>query len=371
MLIAHEWVAAAGGSENVFRALLHGFPSADGVCLWNDAPETLNREIRETGLASLPLRRHKAVALPFMPAAWRAVDLDAYDVVLASSHAFAHHLASRAAREGRSAYAYVHTPARYLWAPEVERRGRGAAARFVALPLRAIDRRAVDSRVQYAANSRFVQERIYRAWGVQASVIHPPIDVERISSVDDWRSALTEEEERLFEALPQGPFVLGASRLVGYKRLDLALVVGDALDLPVVVAGFGPDEPRLRSMAKQVRVPVTFTGRVSDAQLFALYQAAALFVFLPIEDFGIMPLEAVAAGTPTLVNSAGGAREGVMLVEGGQEVDAESGPRELARAAEAAMRSDMTRAAAGIQEFSRASFDAAVKSWVGKAAGSS
>lgn len=365
MLLAHEWIAPTGGSENVFRELMESFPDADAVCLWNDVPSTFERPVRESSLAAGPLRGRKALALPFMPRAWREFDLGQYDTVLASSHAFAHHLAGRAAREGRRAYAYVHTPARYIWAPDVEHRGRRWSARVGSVPLKRLDRGVIDNRVKYAANSQYVRDRVRRSWHVDSDVIYPPVQVERIQSVPRWRDVLSAEEMPLFEMLPKDGFVLGASRLVSYKRLDLAMEVGQALALPVVIAGSGPDQAKLKERAASVSVPVIFTGRVSDEQLYALYQEASLFVFLAIEDFGIMPVECIAAGTPVLVNTDGGAQESVVRSGGGAMVSAEADGRTLGAAAEGAMRAPILDAANAVQAFSVSSFRYAVARWAG------
>ena len=116
-LLAHEWLAENGGSENVFEQLRLAFPEASAMCLWNDAPNRFDSTIGETWLSRSPLRCSKALALPFLPYVWRAVDLEGFSRVVVSSHAFSHHLAFSAARKGLRAFAYVHTPARYVWAP--------------------------------------------------------------------------------------------------------------------------------------------------------------------------------------------------------------------------------------------------------------
>src|SRR4051812_3133301 len=103
-LISHEWLAPHGGSENVFEQIAVALPGAAMQCLWNDAPARFGPDVTETWLARTPLRRSKAAALPFLPHAWRTVELDGFDRVVASSHAFGHHLATRAAREGREAF---------------------------------------------------------------------------------------------------------------------------------------------------------------------------------------------------------------------------------------------------------------------------
>lgn len=365
MLITHEWIEMVGGSENVFRELLDTFPDAAAGCLWNNAPGSLDRPVVESRLANSPLRGRKALSLALQPGAWRDFPLGDHAVVLSSSHAFGHHLAGRAAREGRRGYSYVHSPARYIWAPEVEERGRGFAARVGSVALKYVDRRATDSRVAYAANSRFIRERILRSWDVDASVIYPPVDVERIQAVATWRDVLAGRDSALLDRLPGEGFVLGASRLVAYKRLDLVIDVASALGMPVVIAGTGPEEAALRAHAADTDVPVIFVGAVSDEQLYALYQEASLYVFLPVEDFGIMPVEAMAAGCPVLVNTVGGASESVGLVGGGLAVDAGWPSADLATAASEAMSLDPSAFASRAMAFSRSAFRDRVTTWVG------
>lgn len=311
-LVAHEWIGHVGGSENVFEQIRHALPGARAVCLWNDNPARFTG-VEETWLARSPVRGSKVAAMPLMGSAWRRVDLTGMDRVVASSHAFCHHLAARAAARDIAAFAYVHSPARYVWVPELDGRGNSAAGRLGRSYFRGWDRRHVNPEVRYAANSAFVAARMAEAWDVQATVIHPPVDVERI-----WRDdgPLPAPEEAALDRLP-GEFVLGASRFVPYKNLDAAIRAGEILGLPVVLAGDGPDAERLRAAAGRARVPVTFTGRVSDGMLVRLYRRAALFVYMAVEDFGIMPVEAMACGTPVLVNEFGGARESVGVAGGG------------------------------------------------------
>lgn len=363
ILLSHEWIAPIGGSENVFRQMLKTFPSADAVCLWNEVPQTFSRPIRETSLAASPLRKRKALALFRMPAAWRGVDLAQHDVVVSSSHAFGHHLATRAVRDGRLGFAYVHTPARYIWAPEVETRGQSLPARVASTHLRRLDRKMTDERVNLAANSQFVRERIDRAWGMDAQVIYPSVEVEELQATPRWRDRLEGGDERIFDGLPTDGYVFGASRLVGYKNLEATIDVGAAMGVPVVIAGTGPHEEALRVHAVKSDVPVHFVGRVSDTQLRALYQEAILFVFVAIEDFGIMPVEAMALGTPVVVNRLGGAAESVARCGGGST--AEPGDSvDLREAADRALSVDRDLMARATQQFSAGRFRTEMESWV-------
>jgi glycosyltransferase involved in cell wall biosynthesis len=307
-LIVHEWAEAAGGAERVVEELLASFPDAQLQVLWNDAPERFPGA-RETWLARTPLRRHKALAMPFLPATWRSVTAAGdVDWILVSSHLFAHHVKVRALPSSIPKLVYVHTPARYIWAPELDRRGDHALVRAVAGLLKPVDRRRAREAARMAANSAFTRQRVRDAWGVDAEVIFPPVDVERIRDGGDWRSRLTASETARLDALPR-EFILGASRFVPYKGLDRVIRVGEAARIPVVIAGRGPQEAALRALAREVDTPVDFVIDPSDAMLFALYQRCASYVFPAVEDFGIMPVEALAAGAPVLVPTTGGAAE--------------------------------------------------------------
>lgn len=305
-LLVHEWIEASGGAENVLEAMARTFPDADIQCLWDDAPHRFaDRTVRETWLARTPLRRHKALALPFTATAWRGLRTDRdYDWMLVSSHLFAHH-ATLAGRDIPK-YVYAHTPARYIWNPELDERGNSAAVRAVSPAFRRMDRRRAQEATAIAANSAFVRDRITAAWERDSVVIHPPVAVERILSQSDWRVQVTDADElRLLDQLPV-PFILGASRFIPYKRLDLVIAAGEKAGLPVVIAGRGPEEERLRNLAASMSVPVRIVVSPSDALLYALMQHAAAFVFPPIEDFGIVPVEAQAAGTPVVSGPVGG-----------------------------------------------------------------
>lgn len=307
VLLAHEWLARTGGSENVFEQMQCALPEADAVSLWNDDPERFPH-VTETWMSRAPWRGRKALSLPLMPAAWRSVSLDGIDTVVASSHAFSHHLAGRAVRSGRNGFAYVHSPARYIWAPELDGRGTGTVGRLGRYPLRWIDRRAAHPSVRYVANSRFVAHRIRAAWGVESEIMYPPVDTERLTATSDWSVVVPDVEAELIDSLPQ-EFVLGASRLVEYKRLDAAIRVGEQLGLPVVLAGDGPFRRELETYANDAHVPVHFVGRLTDAGLYTLMQRTQLFVFMAVEDFGIMPVEAMALGARVLLRDTGGTRE--------------------------------------------------------------
>lgn len=362
-VLVHEWIARSGGSENVLEAFGQIFPREPIVCLWNDAPQRfLPDRVRQTWLARTPLRRHKALSLPVMPVVWRH-QRERYDWALISSHAFAHH-ARFPGVAAADRYVYVHSPARYIWTPELDRRGASSAARAAAALLRPIDRRRAKESVHFAANSEFVRARIRQAWGLEATVIHPPVDVAAIQLISDWSSRLTQEELQILDELPGG-FLLGASRFIPYKQLELVLRAGEAAGRPVVLAGSGSEEARLRALADRSTVPVRFVIAPSTPLLYALYQRCAAFIFPAVEDFGIMPVEAMAAGAAVVARSEGGTAESTIDGMTGALSDF-TDDHDLAQAVDRAIRTDPAARRDHADMFSRARFERRIHDWVSR-----
>jgi glycosyltransferase involved in cell wall biosynthesis len=362
-LIVHEWISRAGGSERVLESLGDVFPDADIFCLWNDAPQRFAEgRVTESVLARSPLRGRKALALPTMPFVWKGLDDSGYDWVLSSSHAFSHQVSAGSSIPEAQHFTYVHTPARYVWTPELDGRGTSRAARLLAAPLRSVDRARARRHENIAANSEFIRERIQRTWNRDAVVIHPPVEVEQLQAVSDWSAELGDAERRILNALP-GTFLLGASRFIPYKRLELVIRAGEATGIPVVLAGGGPEKEHLAEVAAAASVPVTFVDMPSDALLRSLMAAAAVYVFPPIEDFGIMPVEAMALGTPVVVGAVGGAVESVVDGVTGAVLHGES-PADLREAVERAMLATPDACRARALDFSAARFSERVSKWM-------
>ncbi|WP_416428526.1 glycosyltransferase [Paenarthrobacter nicotinovorans] len=368
-VIVHEWIDSTGGSEKVLDAMFEAFPDARIHCLWNDAPGRFpGDKVTETWLSRTPLRRWKAIALLFMPGTWRNLKSESsYTWMLVSSHLFAHH--AFFPRNGGSRMrklVYVHTPARYIWVPELDARGANPVALLLSPLLRFLDkRRAQDPASEFAANSKFVQARIASTWQRQARVIYPPVDVISIQSVPNWRDKLNNDELAILDSLPPR-FVLGASRFIPYKKLDMVIEAGDQADVPVVIAGAGPEEQALRALAAKTQVDVSFVIRPSTQLLYALYQKASAFIFPPIEDFGIMPVEAMAAGLPVIANAEGGAAESVCDGETGFLISDISATG-IAEAITQIPGIDRSRVREGALAFSRERFLREVQEWVNEA----
>lgn len=361
-LIVHEWLEASGGSENVFETLVDIFPDAGRVCLWNDSGGRF-ADVDETILARTPLRRSKALALPLMPAVWRSLPERDADWVLTSSHVFAHHARFGGPARDVPKLVYAHTPARYVWVPELDRRGDSLAARAVSAALKPLDRRRAAEATAIAANSRYIAARIADKWDREAEVIYPPVEVGAFAAP----LLLTPDEQRMLDALPTD-FLLGVSRFVPYKRLDAVIDAGVAAGMPVVLAGAGPEEAKLREKGASAGIPVIMLHQPSFSLLRALYRRASALVFAPVEDFGIVPVEAMASGTPVIANAVGGASESV--VEGVTGAHVATWDRdELRDAVERALAARPADCVERAADFDTAAFSSRIRSFVGTHAG--
>ena len=302
--LVHEWLTTLGGSDRVLLALHELFPRAP-VYTSLYAPHRLPEPFRAmnvhtTWLQSLPgaVDRHRLL-VPLMPLAFRSLDLRGFQVVLTSSHACA-----KGVRVDPDAVhiCYCHTPMRYAWDLDSEYvRGMPPlvrpAARATLAWLRRWDRATAQRVDHFIANSQFVADRIRRHYGRDATVIHPPVDVEFFTPDG---SAETQRHD---------PFFLVVSRLVPYKRVDLAVGAFNQLGWPLLVVGHGPEAARLRAMA---RPNVKLVGEVSDEELRDYYRRCRALVFPGEEDFGIVPVEAQASGRPVIAYARGGALETVL-----------------------------------------------------------
>jgi len=348
--LVHEWFGATGGSENVFVAMSEILPHAKGFVLWRDPDARHGARFQESWLTRTPLRRAKALALPVMPLAWRTLTRERFDVVISSSHAFAHTV--KIARSPDTRYlSYVHSPARYLWSPDFDSRG---ANPLLALPRRAL--RGVDVRLSrhvhsYAVNSREVQSRLRRFWNRDSRVINPPVDVAYFA---DAPAEVRARDRR---------YLLGVGRWIPYKNFDLVIEIADAAGMPLAIAGSGPQEAVLRRAAARVRVPVTFEHQPSRARLRELYWEATALLFPVHEDFGIIPVEAQSCGTPVVGVRRGGLLETVVDGETGFLLDSYD-PAHYAAVLRRLDTIDRDRVRAHAWSFAAAVFRAKLASWV-------
>lgn len=363
-LLVHEWIERAGGAERVLDAMVQTFPDSDIYCLWNDAPERYSEnQVVESWLAGTPLRKHKAAALPFFSPTFSHLRVTQdYDWMLVSSHLFAHHARVRAESE-ITKFVYVHTPARYIWEPDLDERGRSFLGRLGAPVYRSLDRKRAQGNSLLASNSDFVRQRVERVWDRESIVIHPPVEVEQIQAVSNWADRLTPKEQDVLKQLPV-TFILGASRMVPYKRLDAVIDAAKFSGVPAVLAGVGPELQRLKEKSRSQGVETYFVGSVSDELLRTLYQRALALVFPALEDFGIMPVEALAAGTPVIGLSQGGVAETVKNGETGFLLEDFKDPASVIGAVEGAQFIDSASCRARAHAFSVPMFQEKLKGWV-------
>lgn len=355
-VVVHEWLDPVGGAEKVMQALAEVLP-VPIYCAWSNQDRSSSVEVRETWVARTPLRRVKPLALPALLAAWRYLPQVDVDWLLACSHSFAHHARLRGPGRDAKKYVYLYTPARYLWCPTVDERGSGSVTRTVAPALKALDRKRAKEIHSLASISEFVRQRAIDCWGVDSTVIYPPVELDLHAS-----ERPTDGEAKILDSLHEG-FVLAASRFIPYKRLEVAIDAGEAAGLPVVIAGDGPLAGQIQARAEQSTTPVVILRRPSDAALRELYGRASVFVFPAVEDFGIMPVEAMAAGTPVIANRVGGAAETV--IDGVTGVLVEDFDRATLRdAVEAAVSLDGGRCRARAMEFSAERFKGEILNWL-------
>ena len=317
--IVHEWLTIPGGSEKVVLAILDLLPHAELFTTVYDPapwPEAItSRPVHTSFLQRVPgATRHYPKLLPLMDTAFRRFDLRGFDLVVSSNHANAKNVR---VPDGVPHVCYCHSPMRYAWEPEfLEGERLGAVAKVLSARLRRVDRRRAAGPTVFVANSRHVKDRIATYYGRDAEVIHPPVDVAPL----------------LAAGREPGDHYLVLGRLVPYKRAPDAVSACARLGRPLWVAGTGRAEDVARDAAAGAP-GVEFLGFVPDAELPGLLRRARALLFPGEEDFGIVPVEAQAAGVPVIAYGSGGVRDSVLDGETGL-LYAEPGPRALGAAIE-------------------------------------
>jgi glycosyltransferase involved in cell wall biosynthesis len=302
--LVHDWLAAYAGSEKVVEQILQLFPQADLYSIVDFFPES-QREVLGGKRAHTSFIQHLPRArkwfrhyLPLMPLAIEQFDLSGYDLVISSNHAVAKGVLTGPHQVHVS---YVHSPIRYAWDLQhqylaeagMQHGMKSWIVRLLLHYMRIWDHRTAHGVDAFVANSAFVGRRIQKAYGSEATVVYPPVDVERFE--------LCTEREDVY---------LVASRMVPYKRIPLIVEAFAAMpSRRLVVIGDGSDFARAKACATP---NVTLLGYQPDAVLVDWMQRARAFVFAAEEDFGISVVEAQACGTPVIAFGRGGVREIVL-----------------------------------------------------------
>ena len=299
--IIHDYLTQFGGAERVLQALMELYPHAPVYTLVHD-PERVpamfdTRRLRTSFLQKLPgmRRSHRYVPLLLMPLAVEQFDLSEYDVVISATHSF-----GKGVITGPNTLhvSYCFTPTRYAWDDShrtINLYGNPIVRAFAPLALSYIrlwDYYASARVDTYITLSDYVARRIKKYYGRGVHVIAPPVDVKRFA----------------FQKEHQGYYLI-VSRLVAYKRVDLAIEACEKLGRRLKVVGVGPEMEQLK---KKAGPNTEFLGFVSDEDLPELYQGARALLFPQEEDFGITPLEAASCGKATIAFGAGGVLETVV-----------------------------------------------------------
>ncbi|MEX1061771.1 MAG: glycosyltransferase [Patescibacteria group bacterium] len=295
------------GGGKVFSAIAEIFPQAD-IFTSMGTPKRLaefkNRKVLTTFMQKIPGKRSLQLALaPLYPLAFESLGFSDYDLVVSASARFAHGVITKPETKH---VCFMHSPGRMFWEPE-DYFGKGSKLKAILAPalsyLRLWDYTAAQRVDYFIANSQNVARKIKRYYGRESVVVHPFVELERF----------TPKKE-----LEGEPYFFLLTRLVSWKRVDIAVEAAFQAGIHLKIVGVGKDQKRLESLAKRLSLgspgkgKVEFLGGAADAEVNDLFENCQAFIMTQEEDFGITPLEAQAAGRPVLAYGAGGALETVV-----------------------------------------------------------
>ncbi|MEL7039046.1 MAG: glycosyltransferase [Cyanobacteria bacterium J06592_8] len=291
--LVHDYLTQKGGAERVFELLCHAFPEADIFTSLYEPQETIdleNRQVYTTALQSIPgAAKNFRLLAPFYYRAFRALDLKEYDLIISSSTSFAKAVRKRV---GAKHICFCHNVTRFLWDTETYLEKYQSYRLFypfleqVFRAMRKVDHQYAQEPDLYIANSTEVAKRIQKTYHQDAIVINYPIDT-----------------DKFFFSNTKEDYYLVASRFLGYKRIDVTIKAFNQLGLPLKIIGSGPEEEFLRSLAAE---NIEFLGFVCDEQRKQLMSKARAIIVSALEDYGLVPIEANASGTPVISYGAGG-----------------------------------------------------------------
>ena len=298
--LIHDWLNQRGGAEDVLETLVDIYPHVPlyTSMYWADGMPSHWKQwdIRTSFIDNLPLvYKKQQIYFPFYPHAFERFDLSQHDVVLSNKSGFCHGVITE---PSTLHICYCLTPTRYVWRYHqyAEQENLGRITRTVLAPfltyMRLWDRLAADRVDHFIAISEEIRQRISKIYRRESVIIHPPVETERFEPVNHIED-----------------YYLFVGRLVPYRRIDILIEAFNKLDRPLYIAGSGRDRERLEALANR---NIQFLGYVPDSDLPDLIARCRAFMFPGEEDFGIAPIQAMAAGRPVIAYDGGGARETVV-----------------------------------------------------------
>lgn len=291
--LVHDYLTQRGGAERVFELLCKRYPQADIFTSLYDPQKTIDmgeRLVNTTFLQKIPgAAKHFRLMAPLYFPAFRALDLQDYDLIISSSTSFA-----KAVRKkpGAKHICFCHNVTRFLWDTETylreysDYRYLSVLIEKVFQLMRDVDLKYAQEPDIYIANSTVVARRIQQIYGKQAIMINYPIDTSNFVFSD-----IKDE------------YYLASARMISYKRLDIIVEAFNWLGWPLIISGDGPERERLQSKALD---NIKFVGHVSDSTRKELFSKAKSIIVAALEDYGLVPVEANASGTPVVAFGAGG-----------------------------------------------------------------
>ena len=296
--ICVDWIEKYGGAENVLKNIVEIYPNSEIWTLWCNDKEYYRQRgvgVFESPLARIPVKFRRPLSIFFAPFFWCNLPDRPYKMTIVSSHQFAHF--ARFKNNSNPILGYIHTPARYLWHLDVDSRLK--KLRPLLNFLRFMDKRFNSAQI-IAVNSIEVQKRVKSVWHLESKVIYPPVEI-----VDLRPSKFVKNES-------DGEYLVSAGRWVPYKRFDLAIDVAEKSGLSLKIMGGGPERSRLQKRIETSSTQVELIENPSNEEYVKYLKGAKALIFPGIEDFGIVPVEAMQLGVPVLGINAGGLIETVI-----------------------------------------------------------
>ena len=300
--IIHDWFDKPGGAERVVKNLLEIYPDADIFSIVDffsdeDRKKYLyGKRAKTTFVQHLPFAKKKFRAyFPILPFAIESIDLRGYDIIISSSHAFAKGVITHPEQKH---ICYCYTPMRYIWDMQKDyfndhsiKGLKRIYLSYIFHKMRVWDRSNSSSIDRFISISSFISQRISKYYSKESTTIYPPVDIDRFKC-----------------HLEKDDYYFTASRLVPYKKIRLIAETFAKNGKKLLIAGDGPDRDEIK---KRVGSNTIMLGAISDEEMVDLMQRAKAFIFASFEDFGIVPVESMACGTPVIAYGKGGALDTV------------------------------------------------------------